>query len=33
MQNIPGGEFKHPVDIGDLKDVSCTDCHTGGTGP
>jgi hypothetical protein len=21
--------FTHPVDIGDLKDVSCNDCHTG----
>jgi nitrate/TMAO reductase-like tetraheme cytochrome c subunit len=25
--------FKHPVDIGDLTQVSCADCHTGGTGP
>ena len=27
------GEFKHPVDIGDLRQVSCTDCHTGGVSP
>jgi len=25
--------FQHPVDIGDLSQVSCSDCHTGGTGP
>jgi hypothetical protein len=25
--------FKHPVDLGDLTQVSCTDCHTGGVGP
>ena len=24
---------KHPLDVGDLKDVICTDCHTGGVGP
>jgi hypothetical protein len=23
----------HPVDIGDLPQVSCSDCHTGGVGP
>jgi len=22
--------FEHPVDIGDLRDVNCADCHTGG---
>jgi nitrate/TMAO reductase-like tetraheme cytochrome c subunit len=27
------GAFQHPVDIGDLKQVTCTDCHTGGVGP
>jgi nitrate/TMAO reductase-like tetraheme cytochrome c subunit len=26
---IQGAGFKHPVDIGDLKGVACTDCHTG----
>ncbi len=25
--------FKHPVDIGDLTQVSCSDCHSGGVGP
>ncbi len=25
--------FKHPVDIGDLTQVNCADCHTGGVGP
>lgn len=25
--------FKHPVDIGDLTQVNCADCHTGGNGP
>ncbi len=25
--------FKHPVDIGDLSAVTCSDCHTGGVGP
>ncbi|MBZ5570605.1 MAG: NapC/NirT family cytochrome c [Acidobacteriia bacterium] len=28
-----GSAFKHPVDIGDLTQVSCSDCHTGGVGP
>jgi hypothetical protein len=28
--SIAAAEFKHPVDIGDLKAVSCNDCHTGG---
>lgn len=25
--------FQHPVDIGDLTQVTCTDCHTGGASP
>lgn len=25
--------FQHPVDIGDLKAVQCSDCHNGGVGP
>jgi nitrate/TMAO reductase-like tetraheme cytochrome c subunit len=25
--------FQHPVDLGDLTQVNCSDCHTGGTGP
>ncbi|MBZ5684181.1 MAG: NapC/NirT family cytochrome c [Acidobacteriia bacterium] len=29
----PAPAFQHPVDIGDLTQVSCADCHTGGTGP
>jgi nitrate/TMAO reductase-like tetraheme cytochrome c subunit len=28
--NITGVEFKHPVDIGDITQVNCMDCHTGG---
>lgn len=33
MGNIAGVQFQHPVDIGDLTQVTCSDCHTGGTGP
>ncbi|ABF41713.1 cytochrome c family protein [Candidatus Koribacter versatilis Ellin345] len=29
-QSTSGVEFKHPVDIGDLSQVNCSDCHTGG---
>ena len=25
--------FKHPVDLGDLTAVNCSDCHNGGVGP
>ena len=25
--------FQHPVDLGDLTQVNCADCHTGGSGP
>jgi hypothetical protein len=25
--------FQHPVDLGDLTQVTCSDCHTGGSGP
>lgn len=28
-----GVPFQHPVDIGDLTQVTCSDCHTGGVGP
>ena len=28
-----GAQFKHPVDIGDLTQVNCSDCHSGGVGP
>jgi len=31
--SIPGVPFQHPVDLGDLTAVNCSDCHTGGTGP
>jgi nitrate/TMAO reductase-like tetraheme cytochrome c subunit len=26
-------KFQHPIDLGDLTQVSCSDCHTGGNGP
>jgi nitrate/TMAO reductase-like tetraheme cytochrome c subunit len=29
----PPPSFQHPVDIGDLTQVNCADCHTGGVGP
>jgi len=29
----PAPTFQHPVDIGDLAQVNCADCHTGGAGP
>ena len=29
----PSSNFKHPVDLGDLTQVSCADCHNGGVGP
>jgi hypothetical protein len=28
-----GIAFKHPVDLGDLTAVNCSDCHNGGVGP
>jgi len=33
LDSLPGVEFKHPVDIGDLTAVNCADCHTGGVSP
>ena len=33
MASISGTTFQHPVDLGDLSAVNCSDCHTGGTGP
>ena len=30
---LPTTHFQHPVDIGDLTQVNCADCHTGGNGP
>jgi len=29
MFELPKNDFQHPVDIGDLKDMSCADCHSG----
>jgi len=29
----PPTSFSHPVDIGDLTQVNCSDCHSGGVGP
>jgi len=28
--NILNNQFKHPVDLGDMTAVNCSDCHTGG---
>ncbi len=33
IRHEPGVPFQHPVDIGDLTQVNCSDCHTGGVGP
>ena len=33
MRQEEGVLFKHPVDIGDLSQVNCSDCHNGGVGP
>jgi len=33
IATLPGVEFKHPVDLGDMTAVSCSDCHTGGVSP
>ena len=33
IASAPGAEFKHPVDLGDLTAVNCSDCHSGGVGP
>ena len=30
MGSTQGIPFKHPVDLGDLTQVNCSDCHTGG---
>jgi hypothetical protein len=30
---LKGPGFQHPIDIGDLKQASCNDCHNGGVGP
>jgi nitrate/TMAO reductase-like tetraheme cytochrome c subunit len=28
--NVLNNQFKHPVDLGDMTAVNCSDCHTGG---
>ena len=33
IASLPAQPFKHPVDIGDLTGVNCSDCHSGGVGP
>jgi NapC/NirT cytochrome c family, N-terminal region len=33
MGSSDGVKFKHPVDLGDLGAVNCSDCHNGGVGP
>jgi hypothetical protein len=33
MATMQGVAFQHPVDLGDLTQVSCNDCHTGGVSP
>ena len=30
MAAVPGASFAHPIDIGDLREASCSSCHTGG---
>jgi len=30
---VQGVPFQHPVDLGDLTQVTCSDCHTGGVSP
>ncbi|HEX9162389.1 MAG TPA: NapC/NirT family cytochrome c [Thermoanaerobaculia bacterium] len=29
MVQAPNAQFQHPVDLGDLRAVNCSDCHTG----
>ncbi|HUP47882.1 MAG TPA: NapC/NirT family cytochrome c, partial [Thermoanaerobaculia bacterium] len=29
MVEAPDAEFQHPVDLGDLREMNCADCHTG----
>jgi len=33
IASLSGLEFKHPVDLGDMTAVNCSDCHNGGVGP
>ena len=32
-RHCPRNRSSHPVDIGDLSGVTCSDCHNGGVGP
>ena len=31
--STPKVSFQHPVELGDMTQVNCSDCHTGGAGP
>src|SRR5207245_11583075 len=33
MAASPKLTFQHPADLGDIAQVNCSDCHTGGAGP
>lgn len=33
MGSSEGITFKHPIDLGDMSQVNCSDCHNGGVGP
>ena len=33
VAQLPTQPFKHPVDLGDMTQVNCSDCHNGGVGP
>ncbi len=33
VATAPAANFQHPVDLGDMTQVNCSDCHTGGSGP
>ncbi|MBI4562758.1 MAG: cytochrome C, partial [Candidatus Rokubacteria bacterium] len=33
MAEVRGRPFRHPVEIGDLAEATCSGCHTGGPGP
>jgi len=33
LASTPGLSFTHPVDLGDMTAVNCSDCHNGGIGP
>jgi len=33
LQQLTAQSFKHPVDLGDMTAVNCSDCHNGGVGP